>query len=47
MALAQAFALAVQAGRLACEHGLGAVSQQAVASSPLDPFLLRLMEDPA
>ncbi len=47
VALAQAFALAVQAGRLAYEHGLGAVSQQAVASSPLDPFLLRLMEDPA
>ncbi|MCD8547708.1 MAG: thiazole synthase [Aeromonadaceae bacterium] len=47
LALAQAFAQAVQAGRLAYEHGLGAVSQQAVASSPLDPFLLRLMEDPA
>lgn len=43
-AMAHAFALAVQAGRLAYEHGLGARSAQAVASSPLDPFLQQLVE---
>ncbi|WP_026469805.1 thiazole synthase [Aliivibrio logei] len=39
VAMATAFKLAVQAGRLAYENGLASVSSQAVASSPLTAFL--------
>lgn len=39
VAMAQAFASAVQAGRQAYEAGLGVSSQQAQASSPLTAFL--------
>jgi thiazole synthase len=37
--MAEAFKIAVQAGRMAYEARLGAVGQQAVASSPLTSFL--------
>ncbi|OCH09847.1 thiazole synthase [Aliivibrio fischeri] len=39
IAMATAFKLAVQSGRLAYENGLAAVNTQAVASSPLTAFL--------
>ena len=39
IAMAQAFKMAVEAGRIAYESGLGAVNQQAIASSPLAAFL--------
>lgn len=39
VAMATAFKLAVQSGRLAYENGLASVSSQAVASSPLTAFL--------
>lgn len=39
VAMATAFKLAVQSGRLAYENGLVSVSSQAVASSPLTAFL--------
>ena len=39
VAMAQAFRMAVTAGRMAYESGLGAVNQQAIASSPLAAFL--------
>ena len=39
IAMAQAFKMAVKAGRIAYESGLGAVNQQAIASSPLAAFL--------
>lgn len=39
IAMAKAFKLAVQAGRLAFEAGLGKVSYSAIASSPLTSFL--------
>ena len=39
VAMAQAFRMAVTAGRMAYESGLGAVNQQASASSPLAAFL--------
>lgn len=39
IAMATAFKLAVQSGRLAYENGLAAVNTQAVASSPLMAFL--------
>ena len=39
IAMARAFKLAVEAGRIAYESGLGAVNQQAIASSPLAAFL--------
>ncbi|WP_024873033.1 thiazole synthase [Tolumonas lignilytica] len=39
VAMAQAFKMAVTAGRMAYESGLGAVNQQAIASSPLAAFL--------
>ncbi|NCB59607.1 MAG: thiazole synthase [Gammaproteobacteria bacterium] len=37
--MAKAFRMAVTAGRMAYESGLGAVNQQAIASSPLAAFL--------
>lgn len=37
--MAQAFKLAVQAGRQAYTAGLGAVNEQAIATSPLTSFL--------
>lgn len=39
VAMAQGFRMAVTAGRMAYESGLGAVNQQAIASSPLAAFL--------
>ncbi|GLR76284.1 thiazole synthase [Aliivibrio sifiae] len=39
VAMATAFKLSVQSGRLAYENGLASVSSQAVASSPLTAFL--------
>lgn len=42
VAMAHAFELAVQAGRLAFENGLGAVGAQAQATSPLGTFLSSL-----
>jgi len=39
IAMARAFKMAVDAGRIAYESGLGAVNQQAIASSPLAAFL--------
>lgn len=39
IAMARAFKMAVEAGRIAYESGLGAVNQQAIASSPLAAFL--------
>ena len=42
VAMAQAFRLAVQAGRLAFEHGMAASTSHAVASSPLGSFLASL-----
>ncbi len=39
IAMAQAFKMAVEAGRIAYESGLGAVTQKAIASSPLAAFL--------
>ena len=39
IAMAQAFNMAVTAGRMAYESGLGVVNQQAIASSPLAAFL--------
>ena len=39
VAMAQAFNMAVTAGRMAYESGLGVVNQQAIASSPLAAFL--------
>ncbi len=39
IAMVQAFKMAVEAGRIAYESGLGAVNQQAIASSPLAAFL--------
>lgn len=39
VAMAMAFKLAVQSGRLAYENGLASVHKQAVASSPLTAFL--------
>ena len=39
IAMASAFKMAVEAGRIAYESGLGAVNQQAIASSPLAAFL--------
>ena len=39
VAMAQAFRMAVTAGRMAYESGLGAANQQAIASSPLAAFL--------
>ena len=39
IAMARAFNMAVDAGRIAYESGLGAVNQQAIASSPLAAFL--------
>ncbi len=39
IAMAQAFKMAVEAGRIAYESGLGAVNQQAIPSSPLAAFL--------
>lgn len=39
IAMARAFKMAVEAGRMAYESGLGAVNQQAIASSPLAAFL--------
>ncbi len=39
IAMAQAFKMAVTAGRMAYESGLGVVNQQAIASSPLAAFL--------
>ena len=39
IAVAQAFNMAVTAGRMAYESGLGVVNQQAIASSPLAAFL--------
>lgn len=39
IAMARAFKMAVEAGRIAYENGLGAVNQQAIASSPLAAFL--------
>lgn len=39
ISMAQAFKMAVEAGRIAYESGLGAVNQQAIASSPLAAFL--------
>lgn len=39
VAMAQAFKMAVTAGRMAYESGLGSVNQQAIASSPLAAFL--------
>lgn len=39
VAMAKAFKQAVEAGRMAYEAGLGAVSSQAIASSPLTAFL--------
>lgn len=39
IAMAQAFKMAVKAGRIAYESGLGAVNQLAIASSPLAAFL--------
>nr|WP_321242700.1 thiazole synthase [uncultured Tolumonas sp.] len=39
IAMARAFKIAVEAGRIAYESGLGAVNQQAIASSPLAAFL--------
>lgn len=39
IAMATAFKLAVQSGRLAYENGLAAINTQAVASSPLTSFL--------
>jgi len=39
VAMSQAFALAVQAGRQAYLAGLGSQAQTAVASSPLTAFL--------
>ena len=39
VAMAQAFDMAVTAGRMAYESGLGVVNQQAIASSPLAAFL--------
>ncbi|HVU91790.1 MAG TPA: thiazole synthase, partial [Jatrophihabitans sp.] len=39
VAMARAFALAVQAGRLGFRAGRGAVGEQAAASSPLTGFL--------
>jgi thiazole synthase len=39
IAMARAFNMAVEAGRIAYESGLGAVNQQAIASSPLAAFL--------
>ena len=42
VAMAQAFRLAVHAGRLAYEYGLATSTRQAIASSPLDTFLSSL-----
>ena len=42
VAMAHAFELAVRAGRLAFENGLGAVGAQAQATSPLSTFLSSL-----
>ncbi|MDP2560170.1 thiazole synthase [Psychrobium sp. 1_MG-2023] len=39
IAMAKAFALSVESGRLAYQAGLGAVNQQAIATSPLTSFL--------
>ena len=39
IAMARAFKMAVEAGRIAYESGLGAVNQQAIASSPFAAFL--------
>lgn len=39
IAMAMAFKLTVQSGRLAYENGLASVNTQAVASSPLTAFL--------
>jgi Uncharacterized enzyme of thiazole biosynthesis len=39
IAMGRAFHMAVEAGRIAYESGLGAVNQQAIASSPLAAFL--------
>ena len=39
IAMARAFKMAVEAGRIAYESGLGAVNKQAIASSPLAAFL--------
>jgi thiazole synthase len=39
IAMACAFKMAVEAGRIAYESGLGTVNQQAIASSPLAAFL--------
>ena len=39
IAMVRAFKMAVEAGRIAYESGLGAVNQQAIASSPLAAFL--------
>ncbi len=39
VAMAKAFAMATESGRMAYESGLGAVSHAAVASSPLTSFL--------
>ncbi len=43
VAMAQAFNMAVTAGRMAYESGLGVVNQQAIASSPLAAFLETLV----